>query len=116
MGIALLTLSALFEQLTVRSTWRSSAQSQGGSAPTRADPGAARVGLAKTCKARQTLLTDPLRDWTRQPVTVPLRVVQVTDDHARPGTVGRLLISGRMADVCAELDRLAALEDRQLLH
>jgi hypothetical protein len=31
----------------------------------------------------------------------PLRVVQAS---------GRLVISGRMADVCAELDRLAAIE------
>jgi hypothetical protein len=30
-------------------------------------------------------------------------------DHA-PAQVGRLRISGRMADVCAELDRLAARE------
>ena len=33
----------------------------------------------------------------------PLRVVR--------GAPGRLVISGRMADVCAELERLAALED-----
>ena len=32
----------------------------------------------------------------------PLRIVH--------GATGRLVISGRMADVCAELDRLAALE------
>jgi hypothetical protein len=29
--------------------------------------------------------------------------------HA-PASAGRMVISGRMADVCAELDRLAALE------
>jgi hypothetical protein len=27
-----------------------------------------------------------------------------------PAQVGRMVISGRMADVCAELDRLAACE------
>jgi hypothetical protein len=32
----------------------------------------------------------------------PLRIVH--------GATGRMVISGRMADVCAELDRLAALE------
>ncbi|NML45664.1 hypothetical protein HHL11_18090 [Ramlibacter sp. G-1-2-2] len=37
----------------------------------------------------------------------PLRVVRVLD--AGTGS-GRLVISGRMADVCAELDRLAAQE------
>jgi hypothetical protein len=35
----------------------------------------------------------------------PIRVVRSSS---------RLVISGRMADVCAELDRLAALEERQL--
>jgi len=39
----------------------------------------------------------------------PLRVVRVLD--AGTGS-GRLVISGRMADVCAELDRLAAQEAR----
>jgi hypothetical protein len=36
----------------------------------------------------------------------PLRVVRVKD--ANPKMAGRMVISGRMADVCAELDRLAA--------
>jgi len=36
----------------------------------------------------------------------PLRVLRIVDSQARP-SVGRLVISGRMADVCAELDRLA---------
>ena len=40
----------------------------------------------------------------------PLRVVRVVDT-SRPATgAGRMFISGRMADVCAELDRLAAME------
>lgn len=54
--------------------------------------------------------------WTKpspaakpQPVTnnvYPLRVVRVKD--VNPQMAGRMVISGRMADVCAELDRLAA--------
>ncbi len=41
----------------------------------------------------------------------PLRVVHVIDGAGGGrGASGRLVISGRMADVCAELDRLAALE------
>jgi hypothetical protein len=36
----------------------------------------------------------------------PLRVIRVKDDS--PQMAGRMVISGRMADVCAELDRLAA--------
>lgn len=36
----------------------------------------------------------------------PLRVIRIKDDS--PQMAGRMVISGRMADVCAELDRLAA--------
>lgn len=39
----------------------------------------------------------------------PLRVVRVVEGAASP-SAGRMVISGRMADVCAELERLAALE------
>lgn len=45
----------------------------------------------------------------------PLRIVRVLDhDGNPPNNVGRMLISGRMADVCAELDRLVAHE--QTMH
>jgi len=40
----------------------------------------------------------------------PLRVVRVLEPSASRAVAGRMVISGRMADVCAELDRLAALE------
>ena len=40
----------------------------------------------------------------------PLRVVRVLEPSASHAVAGRMVISGRMADVCAELDRLAALE------
>ncbi|MEO9103234.1 MAG: hypothetical protein ABJB17_03250 [Burkholderiales bacterium] len=40
----------------------------------------------------------------------PLRVLHVIDPAARGA--GRMVISGRMADVCAELERLAACEAR----
>jgi hypothetical protein len=42
----------------------------------------------------------------------PLRVVRVLEPSAPRAIAGRMVISGRMADVCAELDRLAALEGR----
>lgn len=41
-----------------------------------------------------------------------LRVVRVVEPSAPRAVAGRMVISGRMADVCAELDRLAALEAR----
>jgi hypothetical protein len=40
----------------------------------------------------------------------PLRVVRVAEPWRGPAGAGRMVISGRMADVCAELDRLADLE------
>jgi hypothetical protein len=47
---------------------------------------------------------------TRAPAHKPLRIVRILEaDHA-PANVGRMVISGRMSDVCAELDRLAARE------
>lgn len=42
----------------------------------------------------------------------PLRVVRVVEPSAPRAVAGRMVISGRLADVCAELDRLAALEAR----
>ena len=40
----------------------------------------------------------------------PLRVVRFMEAGQTSAQVGRMVISGRMADVCAELDRLAARE------
>ena len=44
------------------------------------------------------------------PRVVPLRVVRVAESGLHRSSVGRMVISGRMADVCAELDRLVARE------
>jgi hypothetical protein len=49
----------------------------------------------------------PLRRAAR-----PLRVVRVVEPGPLRSAAGRMVISGRMADVCAELDRLAAQEAR----
>lgn len=43
---------------------------------------------------------------------LPLRVAREVDAHQHRHSAGRMVISGRMADVCAELDRLAELEKR----
>ncbi len=40
----------------------------------------------------------------------PVRVLRVAEAGQPRASVGRMVISGRMADVCAELDRLAAYE------
>jgi hypothetical protein len=39
-----------------------------------------------------------------------LRVLRVAEHGEAPNCAGRMVISGRMADVCDELDRLVALE------
>ena len=44
------------------------------------------------------------------PTARPLRVMRVVEPSAPGAAAGRMVISGRLADVCAELDRLAALE------
>jgi len=43
---------------------------------------------------------------------LPLRVARVMEAQQSRQNAGRMVISGRMADVCAELDRLADLEKR----
>jgi len=46
----------------------------------------------------------------------PLRVIRVVDGpQGEKRSTNRVVISGRMADVCAELDRLAALEAMEAL-
>lgn len=43
---------------------------------------------------------------------IPLRVARVMEAQQNRQNAGRMVISGRMADVCAELDRLAEIENR----
>lgn len=45
-----------------------------------------------------------------------LRVLRVLEPHQPRAAAGRMVISGRMADVCAELDRLAAAETARAQH
>ena len=105
MGIALLTFSSLFQGF--------SALQQRLAPTTRAATPAPAVAPRVWRTAR------PSRHWpvSARPVTAfsaarpALRVVSVCEPQA--GGAGRLVISGRMADVCAELDRLAAREAAQ---
>lgn len=53
----------------------------------------------------------PDRIQKPRPSTLPaVRMVRVLEAGQAPASVGRMVISGRMADVCAELDRLALRE------
>jgi hypothetical protein len=40
----------------------------------------------------------------------PLRVVRIVEAGQASALAGRILMSGRMADVCAELDRMVERE------
>lgn len=44
------------------------------------------------------------------PLGRPVRIIRVLEASLAPAQAGRMVMSGRMADVCAELDRLAARE------
>lgn len=67
----------------------------------------ARVGKRSTpCTSSLHVCPKPVRLVQRR----PLRVVRILETGQSSTQVGRMVISGRMADVCAELDRLAACE------
>lgn len=53
---------------------------------------------------------------TGKPAARPLRVVRTVDAHQTGRRTGRVILSGRLVDVCAELDRLAALEAAEISH
>jgi len=57
----------------------------------------------------QSLEDSLVREAVRPSIHRPLRVVRIMEADQAPSHIGRIIISGRMADVCAELDRLAAL-------
>jgi len=54
----------------------------------------------------------PAQSLQSTPRPLPLRVARVMETQHNRAQAGRMVISGRMADVCAELDRLAELENR----
>jgi hypothetical protein len=56
------------------------------------------------------LLARAESSFSLSPPIKPLRIVRVVETGQTHTSVGRMVISGRMADVCAELDRLAACE------
>ncbi|MEK7344281.1 MAG: hypothetical protein AAB176_01190 [Pseudomonadota bacterium] len=110
MGIALLALSGLFQGFS----------SFNRAAPVTSQPRRANAYLRPVWTTRKPACA-PLG---QKPQTAPwhgpsasaapaLRVLRVTESDQRVKGAGRMVISGRMADVCAELDRLAALEAAQ---
>ena len=121
MGTPLFAANVLFAPLQQLARWmgrsiasvpsRSQAMAPAGHAA-RAHLGRTQVGrtqVARTQVARaQTAVRRPAPALAAR--TARLRVVRVFEGPHLAANAGRMVISGRMADVCAELDRLAALE------
>ncbi|MES2975232.1 MAG: hypothetical protein V4757_16575 [Pseudomonadota bacterium] len=100
MGIALFTVSSLFAPLQGLVSWFMPA------APQAVRPCQRPAFRPQSLRAG----TEPGRAVARTHASRPLRVLRVIEANHAPASAGRMVISGRMADVCAELDRLAALE------
>jgi hypothetical protein len=105
MGITFLTFNGLFAPFQQLVGWLASKPFR---APARAHPHRAAHAVAPHCAGRRPAWTNTTR--AAMPARRPLRVLRVVDAQHAPASAGRIVISGRMADVCAELDRLAALE------
>ncbi len=58
----------------------------------------------------------PAPGCSSKPAVSRLRVVRVFDQAVAPSCAGRMVISGRMADVCAELERMSEFEGQQAWH
>jgi hypothetical protein len=104
MGIALLALSGLFKNLPSFIT--------GTQAQTLPKRHAVRLHPEWAVRSSPCAQPSHVKSQVikRQP---SLRVVHVHESGQIAAGAGRMVISGRMADVCAELDRLVALEARQ---
>jgi hypothetical protein len=121
MGIALLTVSSLFQGLSfvqraVAPTARQALLAEARSADRARVFSSNRPARAHSACFRSAAAS-PLAARSARPAAVtPLRVVRLSESGERTGSAGRMVISGRMADVCAELDRLAAREAATLSH
>jgi hypothetical protein len=68
--------------------------------------------MPRAITLRSQVLTNQPNVPARRNAHRPLRTLRVMEVGQAPEQVGRMVMSGRMADVCAELDRLAACEAR----
>jgi hypothetical protein len=105
MGITLLTFSGLFAPLQQLAGWLAGAPPRSAQRVARAQAPSAACGNSGARAPWRPAVRGALASPHR-----PLRVVRVVDGCHAPASAGRMVISGRMADVCAELDRLAAIE------
>jgi hypothetical protein len=74
-------------------------------------PGTSAIGFKLHHPVNPIYLPTPqINPKMLEPAQKPLRIVRILEAGHAPANVGRMVISGRMSDVCAELDRLAAKE------
>ena len=109
MGIAMLTLSTLAQGFSALQRLTTSLPQAPSQHPVHA------LRMVRPRSERAPVVARPISPvFTSRPA--PLRVLRVCETQQAPGEVGRMVISGRMADVCAELDRLAEREASLLQH
>ena len=66
----------------------------------------------KACRSASTSVSISIQPTAFKPSPRALRVLRVSEQGEASSCAGRMVISGKMADVCAELDRLVALESQ----
>lgn len=107
-------LSVLLAPAQALAAWFVPAQSRSGrfSAPIRAQRLSGQLGLpfssGTAIAPRETTPAGKASPKSATPSR--LRIVREFDANVGPSCAGRMVISGRMADVCAELDRMAQRE------
>jgi len=108
MGIALLTIVDLWMPLQSLASRLLPARRPRHHDSGNASAGLRYVAVRPSCTARPHGAAAP---HAAPAPSRPLRVIRVVDGpQGEKRSTNRMVISGRMADVCAELDRLAALE------
>ena len=76
-------------------------------------PGRSMAGIAKPAQQRPVLGSKPLTCFQARNHALQsqapsrLRILREFEPGASPACAGRMVISGRMADVCAELERMS---------
>lgn len=109
MGLALFTASRLFAPLHDAIHWLMPGMAQPACAQRPAMTRLDRSAISSIASHAHSIRAAG-RNHSNTGTHKPLRVWRVVDASAAPASAGRMVISGRMADVCAELERLAAFE------
>ena len=107
-------LSLLLAPVQALAAWFVPAQTRSSrvSAPARAQPAPGQLVLPFSSGAAASRREAALANKARPQGSTPsrLRIVREFDANVGPACAGRMVISGRMADVCAELERMAQRE------